>query len=72
MLTYAGSRSPLFIERWSNVKNSKVDENFAREIMQLFTIGLDMLNPDGSLMMNEGKPIPTYDSSDIQTYARAW
>lgn len=49
------------------------DENFAREIMQLFSIGLDMLNMDGTSQLDEdGNPIPTYENSDIQSFARAW
>lgn len=42
------------------------DENFAREIMQLFTIGLWELNPDGSRRVDgDGRPIPTYDNETI-------
>ena len=40
--------------------------------MQLFTIGVHMLNADGSVQTSNGSPIPTYDNSDIQTLARAW
>ncbi|MFM1749303.1 MAG: hypothetical protein RLZZ188_2969, partial [Verrucomicrobiota bacterium] len=37
------------------------DENYAREVMQLFTIGLNELNPDGTLRLDpSGQPIPTY------------
>ena len=40
------------------------DENFAREMMQLFTIGLHELNPDGSLKLDaNGKPIETYNNA---------
>lgn len=47
------------------------DENYAREVMQLFTIGLWELNQDGSRKLDEnGAPIPTYDNSDIETFAR--
>ncbi|MEY4505787.1 MAG: hypothetical protein RL297_365 [Pseudomonadota bacterium] len=46
------------------------DENYAREIMQLFTIGLDLLNPDGTKIRdNEGKPIPAYSEDDIKGLA---
>lgn len=49
------------------------DENFAREIMQLFTIGVYKLNKDGTLMLDSsGNTMSTYDNSDIQTFARAW
>ena len=46
--------------------SSDPDENFAREIMQLFTIGLVKLNIDGTPILNSlGVPEKTYDSSDI-------
>lgn len=49
------------------------DENFAREIMQLFTIGLWELNPDGSRKLDvQGEPIPTYDNGDITELARVF
>lgn len=50
------------------------DENFAREVMQLFTIGVQKLNMNGLLVINTstGLPIPTYQNSDIQTFAWAW
>jgi hypothetical protein len=47
------------------------DENYAREIMQLFTIGLVLRHPDGSLVLTTGGlPIPTYDQTDITELAR--
>ncbi|MEM8859119.1 MAG: DUF1800 family protein, partial [Chloroflexota bacterium] len=47
------------------------DENYAREIMQLFTIGLFLLNEDGSLQLDENnEPIPTYDNSHITEFAK--
>ena len=49
------------------------DENFAREIMQLFTIGLWELNPDGTRKLDSsGDPIPTYDNGDITELARVF
>lgn len=49
------------------------DENFARELMQLFTIGLWELNPDGSRKLDGlGEPIPTYDNGDITEMARVF
>ena len=49
------------------------DENFAREIMQLFSIGLWMLNMDGTQQQDgAGQPIPTYDNDDIMDFSRAW
>ncbi len=51
----------------------RADENYAREIMQLFTIGLVELNPDGTPMLDAGgQPIPTYDQSDIMNLARVF
>ncbi|MFL2835244.1 MAG: DUF1800 family protein [Coraliomargaritaceae bacterium] len=49
------------------------DENFAREVMQLFTIGLWELNEDGTLELdNEGNAIPTYDNNDIAEFAKVF
>ncbi|MDB5327255.1 MAG: hypothetical protein JWM57_2824, partial [Phycisphaerales bacterium] len=49
------------------------NENFAREIMQLFTIGLYRLQPDGTLMLDSsGKPIPTYDQSQVTSLAAVY
>ncbi|MBI1198468.1 MAG: DUF1800 family protein [Phenylobacterium sp.] len=47
------------------------DENFAREIMQLMTIGLYHLNLDGTLKLDKaGQPIPTYSADDIGGLSR--
>jgi uncharacterized protein (DUF1800 family) len=47
------------------------DENYGREVMQLFTIGLYELNPDGSRKLDgNNDPIPTYDNEDIQEFAK--
>lgn len=49
------------------------DENYAREVMQLFTIGLYQLNPDGTRQLDSlGNPIPTYDNEDIQQFAKIY
>ena len=49
------------------------DENFAREIMQLFTIGFWRLNRDGTQMLDvAGRPVPTYDNVDVMTFASVW
>jgi len=49
------------------------DENFAREVMQLFTIGLWQLNLDGSHKLDaEGASIPTYDNSVITEMAKVF
>ncbi|MGR5061934.1 DUF1800 domain-containing protein [Photobacterium sp. DNB22_13_2] len=47
------------------------NENYPRELMQLFTIGLDELKPDGSPYLTiEGKPIATYSETDIGEFSR--
>jgi uncharacterized protein (DUF1800 family) len=49
------------------------NENFARENMQLFTIGTAMLNPDGSMQLDgSGNPIPTYSQAQVQEFALAY
>ena len=49
------------------------DENYAREIMQLFTVGLWKLNEDGTQMVGaDGNPIDTYGIPDIVSFARLW
>ena len=49
------------------------DENYAREVMQLFTIGLYQLNIDGTPQLDaQGKPIESYDNADIQGLARVF
>ena len=52
--------------------NRTPDENFAREVMQLFTIGLYQLNQDGSVKTNAQGPIPTYTLDDITNAARVY
>jgi len=51
---------------------SHPDENYAREVMQLFTIGLYELNQDGTRKLHNGKPIPTYTQADIKEMARVF
>ena len=49
------------------------NENYARELMQLFTLGLNQLNEDGSLQLDgSGNPIPTYSQNDVQSFARVF
>ena len=55
------------------VANTFPDENFAREIMQLFSIGLWLLNADGTRQLDGlGQPIPTYSNANITEMARVW
>ncbi|HEX4756600.1 MAG TPA: DUF1800 domain-containing protein [Terracidiphilus sp.] len=49
------------------------NENYARELMQLFTIGLVQLNQDGTLQLDgSGNPIPTYTQDQVQAFAKAY
>jgi len=66
-LSMKGNRKP------DPEKNVRADENFAREILQLFSIGLDQLNLDGTPKRDsDGVPIPTYDQEIIENYARVF
>jgi len=54
-------------------KNSRPDENYAREVMQLFTIGLVQLNLDATPQVDgEGHAIPTYSQNEIPEVARVF
>ena len=66
-LTFIGSRSHA-------TSGNFPDENYAREIMQLFSIGLVELNDDGTPIVDPstGIPYPTYTQDDIVDYARVW
>jgi len=48
------------------------DENYAREVMQLFSIGLLQLNADGTVRQSGGVPLETYGPSDIAGLARVF
>ncbi len=54
-------------------KGTHPNENYAREVLQLFSIGLYRLNPDGSRMLDAaGQPIPTYDEAAVKGLAAAF
>jgi uncharacterized protein (DUF1800 family) len=70
--------SPVMGRYLTMAQNAKADpsagfepnENYARELMQLFSIGLYELNPDGSQMLDANKnPLPTYTDSVVQGFA---
>lgn len=48
------------------------DENFAREVMQLFSIGLVRLNVDGTPVMHNGVPVETYTADDVKGLAKVF
>ena len=71
--------SPVMGLYLSHLKNAKADpvagtnpdENYAREVMQLFSIGLVQLQPDGTLKLDDqGLPLPTYNQTTITQMAR--
>jgi uncharacterized protein (DUF1800 family) len=52
---------------------TNLNENFAREVLQLFSIGTDVLNPDGSRQVDsQGTPLPTYTQTQINEFTRAF
>ena len=67
-----------FLSHFNNPKadpanNINPDENYAREIMQLFSIGLWELNPDGTRKYDSnGQFIPTYNNADIKEFAQVF
>jgi len=65
-LTFLGNRK-------ANAASGSVpDENYARELMQLFTIGLHRLNMDGTVVTSGGVPVETYTPADVSGLARVF
>ncbi len=69
--------SPVMGLYLSHLRNEKATattnpaENYAREVMQLFSIGLVQLQPDGTLKLDtDGLPIPTYHQTTITEMAK--
>jgi len=68
----------LYLDMRANDKGNQVtgfhpNENYAREIMQLFSVGLYRMWPDGSLVTNSlGAIVPTYDQTVIVGYAQTF
>ncbi|MEN0653825.1 MULTISPECIES: DUF1800 domain-containing protein [Hyphobacterium] len=80
-LLEAVTRHPAMGYYLSHIRNEREDaatgripdENYAREVMQLFSIGLWELNPDGSRRLDgQGQPIPTYGQPEIAGMARVF
>lgn len=66
-LTMLGNKKP------DAALNIRPDENYARELLQLFTIGLVQLNPDGSVQTDSfGTPIATYDQAVVEGFANVF
>ncbi len=66
----------LYLDAMCNDKESATrvpNENYAREVLQLFSIGTVWLNPDGTVLLdNLNQPILTYDQSVIQGFAKVF
>ncbi|KAL7542550.1 hypothetical protein ACHAXR_011864 [Thalassiosira sp. AJA248-18] len=73
-LSYLRSKSHSYVYEDEDKRISRADENYAREIMQLFSIGLVKLNDDGTPVIDPatGNPLETYTNENIESFARAW
>ena len=72
MLTYEATKS-IDYSFQKTQQEIYPDENYAREIMQLFSVGLLRLNSDGTVQKaKSGFPLETYTNDDIFTFARVW
>lgn len=65
-LTFLGNRKA------NATTGAQPDENYARELMQLFTLGLYQLNMDGSVVTSGGVPAETYRPADVSGLARVF
>lgn len=65
-LTFAGNQLA------NPATGSQPDENYARELMQLFTIGLYKLNNDGTPVLVNGSPAESYGPADVSGLARVF
>ena len=65
-LNMLGNRKP------DTARFIRPDENYARELMQLFTVGLVQLNVDGSNQLVNGQPVPTFDQSVVEGFANVY
>jgi uncharacterized protein (DUF1800 family) len=79
-LLEAVAMHPLMGMYLTHLKNQKADpvtgripdQNFAREVMQLFSIGLVRLNPDGTPLLVGGLPVETYGPDDVAGLSRVF
>ena len=61
-----------YLDMIRSTKNSP-NENYPREVLQLFNIGLFMLNQDGTLQLDgQGNPIPTYDQTVVNNFTKVF
>ncbi len=61
-----------YLDMATSTKNNP-NENYAREILQLFTVGLFMLNPDGTYQLDgNNQPIPTYNQDTVNNFTKVF
>lgn len=65
-LTFTGNRKA------NPATGTQPDENYARELMQLITLGLNKLNDDGTPVLSAGRPLDTYTQDDVSGLARVF
>jgi len=74
------SKHPMMATYLTALRNQKADaktgrvpdENYAREVMQLMSIGLHQLNADGTEQLSNGQPVDTYGQADISGMAKVF
>jgi uncharacterized protein (DUF1800 family) len=80
-ILYQVTLSPAMGNYLNMVNNDKANpklgtspnENYAREVMQLFSIGVNQLNIDGSIVLDSnGQPVPTYTQATVSAFAAAY
>ena len=67
--------SPGMGEYLDMVRSTRINpnENYPRELLQLFTVGLDKLNPDGTLLLDKfGNRVPTYDQETVEQFTKVF
>lgn len=65
-LSMLGNRKP------DATLNIRPDENYAREVLQLFSIGLHQLHPDGTPVLVNGQRVPTYTQAQVRGFAHVF
>jgi uncharacterized protein (DUF1800 family) len=60
-----------YLDMVRSTKNNP-NENYPREILQLFTIGLYMLNQDGTVQTNQGVPVPSYTQDTVNNFTKVF
>jgi uncharacterized protein (DUF1800 family) len=74
-LMYEMTLSPAMGEYLDMIRSTRQNpnENYPRELLQLFSTGLYMLNQDGTLILdNQGNRIPTYDQGKIDQFTKVF